>query len=191
MDCFAARGEAQCTSYLTLEQDALSRTWDPRGVLWMNPPWPLWEKAARKLLGTSCTAICVLPAWKAGWVRELVHTATRRLYVEEGTRLFECGGRKCRGTRWGTWVLRIDGDVRPHLSEVQAYNTVFLPRWRPQKPDGENRGGVGGQNSTVPKGTQTGELLRVLDLFSGTGTVGRVFADEGYGVIYLDIDPRS
>ncbi len=42
----------------------------------------------------------------------------------------------------------------------------------------------------APKGTQTGESLRVLDLFSGTGSVSRVFVDEGYEVVSLDIDPK-
>ena len=42
-----------------------------------------------------------------------------------------------------------------------------------------------------PKGTQTGPNLWVLDLFSGTGSVGHVFQDEGYEVVSVDMDERS
>jgi site-specific DNA-cytosine methylase len=31
---------------------------------------------------------------------------------------------------------------------------------------------------------------RVLDLFSGTGSVGRVFQEEGFEVVSVDINPK-
>ena len=42
----------------------------------------------------------------------------------------------------------------------------------------------------APKGTQTGEPLRVLDVFCRTGSVSCVFVDEGYEVVFLDINPK-
>ena len=130
LDCFAAEGESQCGAFFSVEQDGLAQRWPPKEILWINQPWDLWPRAAAKLLASQCTAICVVPAWSAEWVRSLMHTATRRLFVEMGTRLFQREGKKCAGTRWGTWVLRIDSDVRPRLDDTRAYNAVFLPRWR-------------------------------------------------------------
>ena len=132
-DCFADEETAQCARYFTNVQEALVQKWDEREILWLNPPWELWETTATRLINSPCTAICIFPAWKKDWVRKLVHVATKRLYVEEGTRLFEYRGRKCQGTRWGTWVVRIDGDFRPDWCEIGAYDTVFIPRWRTQK----------------------------------------------------------
>ncbi len=110
-----------------------------------------------------------------------------------------CGDRDAHvpARREGTWVLRIDGDVRPNTSELRVYNVVLLPRWR--VPGTLGTGGVGPEGPDpapsvkgrkVPKGTQTGRQPRLLDLFSGTGSVGNVFADEGYEVVSVDVNPR-
>ncbi len=94
-------------------------------------------------------------------------------------------------------MLKIDGDVCPHLDDTRAYNALFFPRWR--EPGQLGAAGIGPEvpdpapavrGRKAPKGTQTGEPLRVLDLFCGTGSVSRVFADEGYEVVSLDIDPK-
>ena len=36
-----------------------------------------------------------------------------------------------------------------------------------------------------------GQKLRVLDLFSGTGSVAQVFCKKGYEVTTVDHDPRA
>jgi hypothetical protein len=101
LDCFATEGEAQCNSFFTAKQDGLAQRWQPKEIMWINPPWGLWPQAATKLLASQCTAICEVIAWSAELVRLLVHTANRRLYVEMSTRLFQRNEEKCAGTRSG------------------------------------------------------------------------------------------
>ncbi len=57
LDCFAAEGEAQCDSFFSVKQDGLAQRWPPKEILWINPPWDLWPRAAAKLLASQCTAI--------------------------------------------------------------------------------------------------------------------------------------
>ena len=129
-DCFASGEVSKCAKFYSLEEDSLTQEWGVGEILWVNPPWSLWPQVADKLLASECTAICVLPAWCVEWVRRVVHTAVRRVYIERGTRLYERFDRKCPGTRWGTWVVRVDGKARPPLEGGRAYQTIFLPKWR-------------------------------------------------------------
>ena len=42
----------------------------------------------------------------------------------------------------------------------------------------------------VSESARLGPGRRMLDMFTGTGSVGEVFAEEGYEVVSLDINPR-
>ena len=76
-----------------------------------------------------------------------------------------------------------------------AYDAVILPRWRPQKTvkveEAVARTVVKVPNPKTSEGTQMSEPSRVLELFSGTGSVGQVFADEGYEVVSVDNNPKE
>ena len=98
----------------------------------VEPPWPLWESVTEKLLQSSCEAICVVPAWSAGWVQKLVGCAHRRLYFERGVRMFEVFGKPAPNTLWGVWALWIKAGLRaPNNKDAIYRNCVFIPRWRP------------------------------------------------------------
>ena len=99
-DCFATACNARCAKYYTQAQDALKQKWDPAEILWLNPPWGLWPQTSEKLLASNCSAICLLPAWTKPWVKALVATATKRVYLEAGTCLFERYGKSANSTLW-------------------------------------------------------------------------------------------
>eukprot|EP00667_Euglena_gracilis_P019564 EG_transcript_20987 len=113
VDCFASTQNSQCTSYLTEKENALAVPWGGGGTVWLNPPWSLWPKVAKKLQKDPCDAICILPDWNRGWVRELVRKATKKLYFPPGTKLFEVDGKPMGGVRWGVWALLIEGNKPP------------------------------------------------------------------------------
>ena len=49
-DCFANYRNSQCTYFFSEKDDAPHQGWKKGETLWLNPPWILWEIAARKLL---------------------------------------------------------------------------------------------------------------------------------------------
>ena len=117
--------------------------------------------------------------------------ATQRVYFEKGSRLFRRGGRAASGAPWGTWALLVDPTMQiPTTPDDVFHRTVFVPAWKNLRSEG----------STLPEKTivpikkklppvEPG-VQHMLDLFSGTGSVGDVFKSEGFVVTSVDIDPK-
>ena len=82
LDCFAHPGGAQCTKFLTQNQDSLTQEWPKEEILWLNPPWTLWPKATAKFLACENAGICIIPAWNTKWVRSLLEVATTKMLIE-------------------------------------------------------------------------------------------------------------
>jgi hypothetical protein len=250
LDCFAAPSNARFPNFITEEQDSLRCEWSRDEILWLNPPWRLWPQAAEKLYAASGAALVVCPAWNKPWVKQLVGMASRRVYYERGTRVFEVDGHPCDGTLWGTWALRVDKGPRKELDPTEVFKKcIYCPGWRPMGHIGTKPKGVrpqkGGLPVVSPEGQASGSpkpdtsqrdvsqvsqweafhpgkpewkhseqwaalfgvasevtpqiddpgkaqvgVRRMFDLFSGTGTVGRVFEAEGYEVTSLDVIER-
>ena len=106
--------------------------------MWLNPPWSLWPKVTEKLMAIMCAAICVVSAWSSGWLQSLVRTASKRVYIEQGSRIFEVEGKPSSSTFWGVWALSIDKGDRVTLDKTQSFQCLFIPRWRPLKSMGKN-----------------------------------------------------
>lgn len=64
LDVCAAKENAKCTTYFTIEQDGLSQEWT--GVCWMNPPYGKeigkWVKKAYEESLKGAKVVCLLPA---------------------------------------------------------------------------------------------------------------------------------
>jgi hypothetical protein len=123
-DCFSAPHNARCGKFFTKKDDALHQNWETGEVLWLNPPWSLWPKVAKKLRKERCTAICLCPDWEKEWVRKLFRLVTKKFRFEEGTELFEVSGKSMEGIRWGVWALLVEGG--PHQKNHRNSETLLL-----------------------------------------------------------------
>ena len=193
-DGFADEDNKRFPKCYTKEDNALSKDWGEDEVLWMNPPWSIWPEATDKLMGSRCAAICILPAWSKVWIQRLVGAASKKIYFEQGVRMFEVQGKAVANTVWGVWALLINKGERPMArKEDVVHNCVFIPRWRPLASMGTTPLGEGEvKEKERVKGPQQvatvrGEgARRALDLFTGTGSVARELENQGYEVISLD-----
>ena len=108
-DCFATARNSLCSDFWTENDDALGKKWKKDETIWLNPPWSLWKKVAEKLKTSESNAICILPAWQRGWIKELFRKATKKIYFPPGIHIFEADGRPMGPTRWGVWALFVPG----------------------------------------------------------------------------------
>ena len=166
------------------------------------PPWDLGPGVEAKLRESRAAAMVVCPAWSEDWVRHLVGMSTRRLYYEPGSCLFELHEQPVGDTPWGVWILRIDRGPRPMSDSYQPLpNCTIVPRWRANKTLSEQlvdlvqerkrqRAKVQHVATTTTTDPTPSTKPKMLDLFSGTGSVGRVFADHGYEVVSVDFDEK-
>jgi hypothetical protein len=125
LDCFAAKGNERCSRFFTREDNSLTKEWPREEVLWLNPPWALWDAVCDKLLASESEAICILPAWGKPWVQRLVRAASNRMYFEAGVRMFELQGRPVPNTFWGVWALHIKGGPGTSVIRTSRYPSAY------------------------------------------------------------------
>ena len=130
-DCFASVGNQRCALFYTKSDSALEKEWLEGEVMWLNPPWRLWPEVVQKLSESKCAALCLCPAWSKKWVRTLVGMSSRKVYYEQGTRMFERKGHPVPNTLWGMWLLRVDRGVRKGGDVSKPFKCAYVPRWRP------------------------------------------------------------
>ena len=195
-DCFASEGNKRCSQCYTQEDDAMSKEWKKSEIMWLNPPWCMWPQVTEKLMTSECAAICILPAWSKVWVQRVVGAAEKRIYFESGVRMFELEGKPVPNTLWGVWALKLRKGARPIAQKEDVYkDCLFVPRWRPitamgKVSDREGEMKVEKSEVRVTKMAE-GQPRMALDLFTGTGSVARELARQGYQVVSLDINPKS
>ena len=111
--------------------------------------------------------------------------SSRRLYYEKGSRIFQENGKNANNTLWGTWIVRIDkGNRQSFLVDGTWKNCTVVPSWRSTQdmkiPSKKKRPRGSPQHiSSVEKSNFTSlQKPKMLDLFSGTGSVGKVLLNE-------------
>ena len=198
LDYFASDSNARCNRYMTATEDSLSFQWPETEVAWVNPPWRLWPQVVEKIEQSKCAVMAVFPAWSKVWVQKLLSMSTRRLYYESGSRVFQNNGKNANNTIWGTWIVRIDRGIRVQSSSDSGWtNCTIIPSWRSTKDLQTPKTSLRKKPKDFPKiisevsqesTSSTLQRPRMLDLFSGTGSVGKAFAERGYEVVSVDIE---
>jgi hypothetical protein len=44
----------------------------------VKSPLVVMEKSGKKLRNNNCTAICIVPDWERGWIKELIRGASKK-----------------------------------------------------------------------------------------------------------------
>ena len=172
--------------------------WTTEEVYWMNPPWRLWPQVEARLQETTCSALVLCPAWRKPWVRRLLGMASRRIFYEQGTHLFELNAGPTQGIPWGVWALRIDKGPRKLMEPGQSlFKCLVHPSWRSMVEVGQSKipelkwNARGGEPpNAVSNPTSIPPVFRVLDLFAGTGSIHKIFKERGYEIISVDQSER-
>ena len=185
-DCFADTPQGCCSRVARTREDVLKAFSDPRAMCWVNPPWKIWSEVEPYLSQGVCSAIVICPAWQKPWVKNLLSSASQRIYVEKGTRLFECPSISSQGILWGVWALRINQGPRPQNVGLPSVFPCHVFKWSTH-------------SQTLPKlskkmvlscrgrqfvpaefqAVSASEKPQMLDLFSGTGSVSKYFENKG------------
>lgn len=162
-------------------EDAFGQHWGSERLLWLNPPFSHLGQVVEKLARDESHAVLVVPDWaRSKWYKRAMKMSVAELVFPKGTKFFELRGEPLKGTLWGVKVMLICGHRQRccDLKSPTCPDTLLIPR-----PKGKVRFNL--------KNTQV--LLhpphRLLDLFSGTGSVGEVYRREGYEVVSVDNDP--
>ena len=122
------------------------------------------------------------------------------LYYKHSSHLFATQGRPVDNTCWGTCIVLIDKGPRKELTPSDStIGCTIIPSWRsvkelqsqkmPKLSQETKQSQVANMRESENSPKATSELKpKMLDLFSGTGSVGKVFEERGYEVTSVDIE---
>ena len=90
-------------------EDAFEKNWG-KELLWINPPFDLFNKVLDKIQSDKAHAILIVPRWRNKvFFRRAWGMALDFLEFPKGTRMFERQGKFLRGTNWDTFALLVCG----------------------------------------------------------------------------------
>jgi hypothetical protein len=135
VDVFASKENTRFAQFYSVQKDGMQQDGACQ-CIWVNPPWVLWPATLKKLLGCPCTAVCVAPAWKEPWVKELLANAKLKQYFPGGTKFFEYAGKPLKPCTWPMWIVLIETDAMPpdYAEALLPAPTVYCPHPMPTPP---------------------------------------------------------
>ncbi len=112
-DAFADAGNARFERWYgpgSVEgEDAFERDWGEE-LLWINPPFNMFNKVLDKIQSDRAHAILIIPRWSARvFLRRAWGMAVDFLEFPKGTPMFERGGKEMKGTSWDTYAMLVCG----------------------------------------------------------------------------------
>lgn len=133
-DMFSTAKTAQFEDFV---EDCDKADWDDDKVMmWVNPPFSLWERTAAKIVrASSAECICLIPDWGQQWLETLLSLSVK-YYVPAGVGLFKLDDRAMPPTKWGCWLLHVP--PRPR-TQGPVYSPVTILPWNLKLSKGKKR----------------------------------------------------
>ena len=79
VDAFASASNARFPLFWDVTTDAFSKDWGSHGLLWINPPFDLFNEVLDKIILDGALAILIAPAWSSEeWLHRLQPLVVRR-----------------------------------------------------------------------------------------------------------------
>ena len=212
IDVFASRSNRRCARWWgpgsREATDAFTASWG-EGVLWLNPPYSRLPDVIKKCRADGAHALLAAPTWaKKRWFQEANKLAVKKIIYPRETRFFERDGQPCRAAPWPITVFLLCGHQhRCRPADLTKFPAGVRFGLRLAEPPPGTRGALGAEGvrtahlglvsalkaSPTPGPAprpEEGSRPKMLDLFCGTGSVGRAYKKLGFDVWTVDNDPR-
>ena len=100
-------------------QDAFSRNWG-RELLWMNPPYSMWDQVVTKIIKDQAHVLLVVPVWQRKKCYKKLKTSLSGVTYPAGTIFSERPGfvTRQRGTMWPVRALLVCGHT-PQCNSIK------------------------------------------------------------------------
>ena len=113
VDAFASKDNARCPMWWgegsPWGTDAFQQSWKGH-FLWPNPLFSVLPQVVAKLKADKAHGVLVVPDWRRRvWHKHALTLKLASLRFPTGTRLFELGGKPCKGTLWPTRAIFVCG----------------------------------------------------------------------------------
>ena len=121
VDAFASTSNARFPLFWDVTTDAFSKDWGSHGLLWINPPFDLFNEVLDKIILDGALAILIAPEWPSEeWWHRLQPLVVRSFVVPKNTKVFlRRGLEPVAPPRWRTCAFLVDGLLGRPLHKVQ------------------------------------------------------------------------
>ena len=125
VDAFSVGSTRQCTRWWGPDSpeatDAFRQPWN-QDIMWMNPPYSVWDRVVAKIREDQAHALFCVPEWNTRlWWRNLQSMVAWRWRIAPGEKVFELYNRPCSPTHWAVHIVAVCGaEPRCYLAELRA-----------------------------------------------------------------------
>ena len=110
-DGFASADNKRFANFWTKEDDAFNYDWSKEKLLWLNPPFHLFNAVVHKLKEDKARAILIMPAWQRKWWSEVENIIEGEWLLPKQNVFLRNGRKKMATPRWRVWAFLVDGGL--------------------------------------------------------------------------------